>query len=224
MNKNLIIKNQIELFVKAAESNKYIFTKKQIDQFSKYLSKLIEWNKRINLVSKNDESRVAEKHFFVSMAILDVITIPKGSYVVDVGSGAGFPGLPIKIVRPDINLTLVDSKRMKTLFLLDVVKSLDVQGFKIVNERAEIACLKPEFHKKFDYVVCRAVSNLVNIFQWTKPFLKPGANILALKGGNFEQEIESLKKEIGVVKYKLLPMKSLLLSELNDLVIIQITI
>lgn len=222
MKDDCLINNQMEYFRKIIKLSNYNLSEKQIDQFKNYLIKLLQWNKRTNLISKRDEKNVVLRHFLESIAILDIIEFPINSCLIDVGTGAGFPGLPLKIVRPDLNLTLLDSKRLKILFLSDILKALNLSNVDIVQDRAEIACIKPAFNRKFDFVIVRAVARLLKIYKWTNQFLKFGATILALKGGDIEEEINALQKNYERVNLKLLPLKSPLLKENRGIVIVKI--
>jgi len=222
MKNKYLIESQIACLIKTTRFANCLLSDEQIEHFKKYLIKLLLWNKRINLISKNDENRVVSRHFLESIAIFDVIDFPINSCIIDVGTGAGFPGLPMKIIRPDLNLTLLDSKRFKTLFLTDVLNVLSLSYVEVVKERAEIACLKPALNKKFDFVMARAVTNLSTIYKWTNKFLKPGASILALKGGDIEKEIELFRKEYMTVDVKILPLKSHLVKSDSNIFIVQI--
>ena len=139
MEQDDFINQQIRYLIQTTKAAKFYLSEIQISQFKNYLSKLIEWNKRINLVSKNDEQKIVERHFLESIAILNIIDLPQTSHLIDVGTGAGFPGLPIKIMKPDLHITLLDSKRFKILFLRDIVSTLKISNINIVRERAEIA-------------------------------------------------------------------------------------
>jgi len=210
-NSNLIDKQLQELIDKSGKIN-ISLSQKQILEFEIYLNKLIQWNKRINLISKNDIQRVVSNHFLVSLAILNVIQLPPNCKVIDVGTGAGLPGVPLKIARPDLNITLLDSKRMKIIFVRDVVNTINLPEVDFCHERAEIACTQKDFHRNFDYVITRAVSNLLNIYEWTNQFLKNEGEILAFKGNNNEQEISELLDTHSKLNIEQIPLKFL-----NDL-------
>ena len=222
MKNKYLVENQIACLIKTTRHANYHLSDEQIEHFKQYLIKLLQWNNRINLISKNDEIRVVSRHFLESIAIFDIIDFPINSCIIDIGTGAGFPGLPLKIIRPDLNLMLLDSKRFKTLFLTDVLNILKLSNVEVIKERAEIACLKPALNRKFDFVMSRAVANISTIYKWTNKFLKPEASILALKGGDIEKEIELFRKEYKMIDVKVLPLKSLLIKSDSNIFIVQI--
>ncbi|MFQ6112607.1 MAG: 16S rRNA (guanine(527)-N(7))-methyltransferase RsmG [bacterium] len=165
----------------------------QRNQFRIYYHEILNWNKRINLISKKDENRIVGRHFLESSAIALFDVFAKGRLVLDLGSGGGFPGMPLKIVRPDLCVTLLDSKRMKILFLRSLAEKLNLKGVNFICERAEDAGAKPEFQKNFDIVVSRAVATLPVLWQWAQPFLKPDGLLMAAKGSKVAEEIQELK-------------------------------
>ena len=219
-----LIDTQIAYLRKKIELANFSISESQVNQFEKYLAKLIQWNKRINLISKNDEKNIAARHFLESIAILEAINFPNHSYVIDVGTGAGFPGLPLKIIRQDLNLILLDSKRFKTLFLNDVLNTLKLANVEVVRDRAEAACLSPKFNRQFDFVLARSVARLSKLYEWTSQFLKPKASILAIKGGEFTDEIEEIFKKYQLRDLRILPLKSKLIEEDRNIAIIQISV
>lgn len=221
MKNNILIDTQINYLKEVTKASNFHLSQKQINQFEKYLIKLLEWNKRTNLISRNDEHNIVSRHFLESIAILDIIKFPLNSFVIDIGTGAGFPGIPIKIVRSDFNLTLLDSKRTKILFITDVLNALNLENVEVIRNRAEIACLMSELNQKFDFVFARAVAKLSMLYQWTYQFLKPGGTILAIKGGNIKSEIDMFQKNYEMVELKILPLKSHLIKKNRDVVIVQ---
>jgi 16S rRNA (guanine527-N7)-methyltransferase len=158
-----------------------------IEKFQAYLALLLEWNKRINLVSKKDaKSDRILRHFVDSLSIFKVIDIPQQANLLDLGAGAGFPSIPIKIVREDVRLTLVESVHKKTLFLQRLSQVLKLQKISILNQRAE----------KFDLIVAKAMGKLKDVIGLSMPFLKTDGLLLAYKGKGVKREIE----EIGPLK------------------------
>lgn len=173
----------------------------QVAQFSLYHSELLTWNRRVNLISRKDEERIVERHFIESARLMQVDEIQAAHEIIDIGSGAGFPGLPLKIVRPQILLTLLDSKRMKSLFLRDMIDKLALQDVEVVCARAEDVCSDPRWFGRFDCVVSRAVARLLPLYDMAEGFLKAGGVVVALKGSRADDEVEELiagKTEIDV--------------------------
>lgn len=165
---------------------------KQIGQLQKYISLLLEWNQRINLISPNDEERVAERHILESLAVLSAWPFSEKASVLDLGSGAGFPGVPLKIMRPDLVMTLLESRQKKTLFLNTVVRELPLANCRVVNARAED--LAKTSGEKFSIVIARAVADLKTLWEWSKPLLAEGGVLLAMKGGGLDDDLQALKK------------------------------
>lgn len=189
-----IIEDQINYLTLMLTNSVFECNEQIINLFRLYLIELLKWNKKINLISKNDETQVVSRHFLESIAMLEMFPFPEKCSVIDIGSGAGFPGLPIKIMRPDLNVTLLDSKRYRVLFLQEIVSVLNLTDIKVVKERAESACDHIDFNQKYDFVIARAVTQLDKLYLWTHRFLKPGGSILTFKGGQFEKEIDRTKK------------------------------
>lgn len=174
----------------------------QIEQLQKYITLLLEWNQRINLISPNDEDRIAERHILESLAVLSAWPFPENTSVLDLGSGAGFPGIPLKIMRPDLTMTLLESRQKKTLFLGAAVRELLLPNCRVVNARAED--LVKTSGEKFSIVIARAVADLKTLWNWSKPLLTKGGVLLAMKGGELGEELQTLKKFDSRVEYRML--------------------
>jgi 16S rRNA (guanine527-N7)-methyltransferase len=172
-------------------------TAQQEEQFEKYFNLLVEWNKKINLTTIVEDKDVAEKHFLDS--ILPSKLVEKDSAVIDIGCGAGFPSLPLKIVRPDIKLTLVDSVQKKLVFVDEVVRSLGLKNVNIVHSRAEDLAQKADFREKFKFCVSRAVAQLNTLCEYCLPFVKQGGQFLAYKSKNIDEEISNSSKAIKLL-------------------------
>jgi 16S rRNA (guanine527-N7)-methyltransferase len=169
----------------------------QMAQLQKYIALLLEWNQRINLISPNDEERIAERHILESLAVLSAWTFPQKASVLDLGSGGGFPGVPLKIMRPDLTMTLLESRQKKALFLNTVVRELKLENCHVVNARAE------KFSgEKFSIVIARAVADLKTLWEWSRPLLIDGGALLAMKGGELDNELHALMKFDSCVKYQ----------------------
>lgn len=169
--------------------------KGQLSNFKKYIDLILRWNKRTNLISRKDESKIFENHILGSLAFLISFKFSPGAKVIDVGSGAGFPALPISLIQSDVNFLLVESKRMKALFLKEVVSQLKIKNVDVVCERVENLTQNPEYENRFDYAFSRAVASLAVVYGWVKKLIKPNGFYIAWKGGEVRQEIEQLKKK-----------------------------
>lgn len=187
------MKPQLEKLVEGVEELGLPLSDEARGRFELYLERLLEWNKRVNLVSRADEGRIVGRHFLESLALLRLVEFPYEARVLDLGTGAGFPGLPIKILRPDIRMTLLDSRRKRILFLREVVGALGLEGVAVVCARAEEINRQQGYEGQFDIVLARAVAKLERLVRWGLPFLKEGGRLVAVKGGDLDQEIKGLR-------------------------------
>ena len=155
-------------------------------KFDTYMSLLLEWNEKINLTAITEPSEIRTKHFLDSLTCAD--SIPSGASIADVGTGAGFPGIPLKIERPDISLTLMDALNKRVSFLKEVCSQLDITA-DCVHIRAEDAGRDAEYRERFDVAVSRAVANLSVLAEYCLPLVKKGGVMLAMKGKDIQDEI-----------------------------------
>ena len=160
---------------------------KQIEQFYKYMKLLIEWNKKMNLTAILDPDEIILKHF-IDSATIDKIIL-KNTNVIDIGTGAGFPGIPIKIINENISVTLLDSLNKRILFLEEVINSLKLKDITAIHSRAEDLGVNKEYREKFDYATSRAVAPLNYLLEYMLPFIKIGGRCICMKGSNVEEEI-----------------------------------
>ncbi len=177
--------------------------KKQLIQ---YLDLLCAWNSKINLVSRFDKSNLIKRHVLESLLILEAIDFPDGSKIVDVGSGGGFPGIPLSICCSKSHFSLVESKRKKTLFLKEVVSQLDLKNVDVHNDRLEKFVEVTQWQQYFDFGLSRAVADLDVVFRSVKNLLKPQGVYVAWKGGNIQSEIENIKSEFSNIFIKTIQM------------------
>ena len=169
-------------------------TENQQKNFQRYIDLLLQWNKRTNLISRKDESKIFENHVMESLAFLLSFELSSNAKVIDVGSGAGFPALPISLIRSDINFLLVESKRMKSLFLKKATSELKLTNVEVLCARVEDLVQKSEYEGRFDFAFSRAVASLTVVYGWVKKLIKLNGFYIAWKGGEVRQEIEQLKK------------------------------
>ena len=169
-------------------------TEAKLDMLYRYAGLLCEYNERLNLTAITDPEGIEEKHFIDSILPLKLFEIPKHASVIDIGTGAGFPGIPWKIAREDIDLYLFDSLRKRLDFLLAVLGSLGLEA-RLVHGRAEDFG-KKELRESFDIAVARAVAGLPVLSEYCLPFVKPGGVLAALKGPDIGLELDSAKNAI----------------------------
>jgi 16S rRNA (guanine527-N7)-methyltransferase len=176
-------------------SNAIPLDEMQRHAFECYAAELGLWNSRVNLISRRDLEHVWESHLLPSVALLAHIQLPANARVADIGTGGGLPGIPLKICRPDLRFTLIDSVRKKTeavAAMVSAIAQVDARmlGTTVLWGRAEEIARNPEHRGTYDVVVARAVAPLVDLAQWARPLLRAGGTMLALKGGDLTVEIE----------------------------------
>ncbi len=169
---------------------------KQIKNLNTYANLLVEWNEKMNLTAITEPVDVVWKHFYDCILFFKNISVNEGASVIDVGTGAGFPGVVLKIVREDINLTLLDGLNKRLVFLDEVLKELKLTA-KTVHLRAEEGAKKPELREKFDFATARAVANMNTLSEYCLPYVKKGGKFIALKGPSGADEAKEAK---GAVK------------------------
>ncbi len=157
---------------------------------------LKEWNDKINLTAIKDDEGIAVKHFLDCLLVSKVADFKDGMNVIDVGTGAGFPGLVIAAAYPNVNVTLLDSTGKKLKAVENMAEEMGVKNVKIVHSRAEDAGKKPEFREKYDFATARAVAELRVLLEYTLPFVKKGGSFLSLKAAIAKEEIDSATKSL----------------------------
>lgn len=188
-------------------------TDSQVTQFLNYESLLVEWNKHMNLTGITESQAIYDKHFADSLTCLKTDKIIKGAKIIDVGTGAGFPGMPIKIYRPDVEMTLLDSLNKRINFLKAVADENDIDGIHFIHGRAEDYGQNLDFREQYDIVVSRAVAELPVLLEYCTPFLKVGGYFIAQKGKKCEEELSLAAHAIEVLNLKVEEVLSVETSE-----------
>ena len=167
------------------------------EKFAVYMELLREWNEKINLTAITDEEGILVKHFFDSCSISEFVD--NNSKIIDIGTGAGFPGLPLKIVNDTLNLTLVDSLNKRINFLNEVKNKLGLKNVETVHGRAEDVGIDNKYREKYDFAVSRAVAELRILVEYLLPLVKVGGKVIAMKGPNIDEEVENSKKAVKLL-------------------------
>lgn len=194
-----MIKNLLQNYIK---DYKITLTENQYEQFQKYFELLVEWNEKMNLTAITDESGVALKHFADSLSLLNFVDIPQNSSLADVGTGAGFPGIVLKIARPDIKLTLIDSLNKRLVFLNEVCSQLGIDA-ELIHSRAEDGARDEKLRESFDFVVSRAVARMNVLSEYCLPYVKVGGAFCAMKGAQANEEFKESLNAINTLGGKL---------------------
>ncbi|MDI6689957.1 MAG: 16S rRNA (guanine(527)-N(7))-methyltransferase RsmG [Actinomycetota bacterium] len=188
-----------EILIEGARIFGVALTPQRVNAFLFYLDELKKWNRRVNLTSLKDDRDIVVKHFLDSLSCLVSDKIEGYSKVVDVGTGAGFPGLPIKIARPKIELTLLDSSKRRAQFLIYMVEALKLEDSQVVCLRAEEFARKEKVRESFDIVLARAVSSLPVLMEYTLPLLKIGGYFIAQKSQKLKNELEVSQRAASIL-------------------------
>lgn len=181
----------IETFIKEVEKLNIPITKENLVSLAKYKDLLIEYNKKFNLTAIKSDEEIYLKHFYDSLTLLKACTLKGNTKLLDIGTGAGFPGLVLKIFYPDLKLTLLDSNHKKIEFLEVVIKELNLKNVTCINSRAE--SLPDTYREYFDIITSRAVAHLRILLELSIPYLKVGGLLIAMKGLSEEEMKESAK-------------------------------
>ena len=176
---------------------------KMLNDFNIYREILVDWNQKMNLTGIEDEKEVYIKHFLDSVSAVTNGYIKDGVSIIDVGTGAGFPGLPLRICLRNIELTLLDSLNKRINFLNEVVNKLGLKNVKTIHSRAEDGARKKELRENFDIATSRAVANMCVLSEFCIPYVKVNGNFIALKGPNITEELNDSKNAIGTLGGKL---------------------
>lgn len=183
-----------------------------IQKFDKYAEYLVEYNNKVNLTAITDSQGITIRHFIDSLSVLYSVDLPQGARVIDVGTGAGFPGVPLKIVRPDIRLTLLDSSNKKLTFLKELSELLSFEA-EFIHVRAEEGAHLPSFRENFDAVTARAVASLPILCEYCLPFLKQKGVFVAMKGPDIDNEAEEANGAIKILGGQIEEIKRLTLPD-----------
>ena len=192
-----------------------------VDRLCVYHDQLIEWNEKMNLTALTEPHDVALKHFADSLMLFRYCDIENGASVIDVGTGAGFPGMVLKIARPDIRLTLLDSLNKRLIFLKTVCDALGIDDVELIHSRAEDGS-RTELRDRYDIAVSRAVASLNTLCEYDMPYVKVGGRFIAMKGKGSDEELQAAQNAITTLGGELLQKHDFVLGDAGERSIIEI--
>ncbi len=190
-------------------------SQESLERFDKYAEMLVETNKTLNLTAITEPDEIVTKHFCDCLSLLKEVEIPQGATLIDVGTGAGFPGVVLLIARPDIKITLMDSTQKRLTFVQGVIDELGLNA-NVVHFRAEEAGKNPKFREKYDFATARAVANMQTLSEYCLPFLKFGGTFAAMKGAKASDELDVAKGAIKILGGKVESAKEFTLPDCGE--------
>ena len=206
---------KIEDFIKIFEKYNSILeldlSDNQYNELYYYMNSLLEWNKKINVTSITDEKEFVEKHFIDSLTINKYIK--NCNSVIDIGTGAGFPGIPLKIINKDKKITLIDSVGKKLKVIESINEVLELKNLEIIHIRAEELANNNSYRENYDASVSRAVSNISTIMEYMLPFVRVGGEAICMKGPNYQKELEEADKSINILGGKIHKIHKITINE-----------
>lgn len=191
----------IEMLCKSCNQNSVQITESKAEKLEIYKNLLLEWNEKMNLTAITDEYEIIIKHFVDCLECTKVITDEEN--IIDVGTGAGFPGIVLAIYYGDKQFTLIDALEKRITFLKDVIEKLELKNVKLIHARAEELARKEEYRECFDASVSRAVAQLPVLLEYTSPFVKVNGKCIVMKGDNVEDEVKISANALNTLKMKI---------------------
>ncbi len=203
----------IEVLIKGSRSIGLELLEKDQKRFQEYKELLQEWNQKINITAIIEDRDIDIKHFLDSLSCLSLDLFEGKKRVIDIGTGGGFPGIPLKIMREDLEVTLLDSLNKRIIFLKEVIDKLDLKDIQAIHGRAEELSRQKEYREKYDIAISRAVASLDTLSEYCLPFVKVGGYFIAMKGPDIEEELASSEKAIALLGGQLVESKIITIPE-----------
>ena len=208
------IKEFSNLMIDYGKEIDIVFTEEQLEQFYKYMNLLIEWNEKINLTAIIEPKEIILKHFIDSLTILKYVN--DNEKMLDVGTGAGFPGIPIKIMNENIEITLLDSLNKRINFLNEVINKLKLKNISAIHSRVEDYGKNNKYREKYDIVTSRAVANLATLSEYMLPMLKIKGKSICMKGSDIKEEVKNSKRAIDILGGEIVNIEELVLPKSDN--------
>ena len=197
-----------EQFEKDCKALGVTLSDEQIRQFLKYFEMLVEWNEVMNLTAITEYDEVMKKHFVDSISLCKAYDVTQNKTVIDVGTGAGFPGIVLKIVYPQLSVVLLDSLNKRVNFLKNVITELGLTGISAIHGRAEDIARNKDYREKFDLCVSRAVANMSSLSEYCLPFVKVGGRFIPYKADGCDEEVKTASKAVNILGGKIRKIES----------------
>ncbi len=214
-----MLKDDESILIDGAQKIGINLNKEQIKKFSQYLELLIQWNQKINLTSLKTPKEIIIKHFLDSISCIEIINEyidTEGISVIDVGAGAGFPGVPVKIICSSIRLSLLEARKKKTIFLEKITEEINLQQVKILNGRAETFGKSADHREKYDIALSRAVAHLNVLSEYCLPLVRLGGLLVAQKGRSYREEIDKALKAVQLLGGELIGVENVRIPFINQ--------
>ena len=214
-----MLKDDENILIDGAQKMGINLYKEQIKKFSRFLELLVQWNQKINLTSLKTPREIIIKHFLDSISCVKVInkySDTEGINIIDVGAGAGFPGMPIKIICPSIRLSLLEARKKKAVFLEKIIGEMNFQQVEILNGRAETFGKSEDYRERYDIAISRAVARLNVLSEYCLPLVRVGGLFVAQKGRSYKEETEKSLKTVQILGGELIGVENVLIPFINQ--------